>query len=199
MQPPRVYEIDIATGDKVNKWLLSGGTSMESLIWHPEGHTLWSTADRLNSKDLVTITLGPAGSETGTVAFVDPSGFPDLEGLAFVSTATANILLSEQHPTDTPTRTLPTVVALHQNVPNPFNPATTISFDLPQPGHARLEVFSVEGRLIASLLDHSVAAGLHTVTWRGHTTSGQIAPSGIYYYRLSTGGFSETRKMILLK
>ena len=151
-----------------------------------------TTITRTKAKYLTFAYQGVAGvCLLGAVA-IGVLGLPE-------STATATILLSEQQPTDTPSRPLPTAVALHQNVPNPFNPATTISFDLPQPGHARIEVFSVEGRLIASLLNHSMTAGQHMVTWRGQTTKGQIAPSGIYYYRLSTGSFTETRKMILLK
>jgi flagellar hook assembly protein FlgD len=80
------------------------------------------------------------------------------------------------------------------NYPNPFNPATTISFALPQTGYAKLDVYNALGQLVATLVDRSLEAGVHAVTW---DASGQS--SGLYLYRLTTGDFSETKKMLLLK
>ena len=76
----------------------------------------------------------------------------------------------------------------------PFNPVTTIGYYLPQEGLVKLSVFDVAGRLVDELVSGVQAAGDHVVEWN----AGQI-PSGIYFYRLQVGNFSETRKMILLK
>ncbi len=95
--------------------------------------------------------------------------------------------------------TAPRVFALHQNSPNPFNPVTTINFDLPRAGHVRLEIFEVSGRRVATLLDESREAGRYSTTWRGQDDAGNAVSSGMYFYRLSTDGFNETRKMLLLQ
>jgi hypothetical protein len=95
--------------------------------------------------------------------------------------------------------TVPYEYGLHQNYPNPFNPSTEISFTLAEAGHVRLEVFNVMGQKIATLVDGYRTSGPHSVTWNGHTTSGELASSGVYFYRLETGSYADTRKMMLLK
>jgi hypothetical protein len=90
--------------------------------------------------------------------------------------------------------------ALHQNVPNPFNPRTRIRFEVPAAGRARLAVFDVRGRLVQGLLDAKLPAGPFEVSWDGTTASGQRAPSGVYYYRLQLGERTPlVRSMVLLK
>ncbi|MCP3995000.1 MAG: T9SS type A sorting domain-containing protein [bacterium] len=93
----------------------------------------------------------------------------------------------------------PRIFALHQNSPNPFNPVTRIRFDLPRAGQVRLDIFDVTGRRITTLVDESREAGQYTSTWRGSDDAGQPVSSGMYFYRLSTDGFNETRKMLLLQ
>jgi hypothetical protein len=78
--------------------------------------------------------------------------------------------------------------------PNPFNPATRISYTIPRSGHVRLAVWDVTGRLVERLVDRPHAAGEHFVIW----DAGSL-PSGIYFYRLETDDLIETRKLILLK
>ncbi|MCK4606507.1 MAG: T9SS type A sorting domain-containing protein [candidate division Zixibacteria bacterium] len=92
-----------------------------------------------------------------------------------------------------PTST-PASFALHQNYPNPFNPVTQISFALPRAASVRLEVYNIMGQKVATLLDETLEAGEHSAMWDGSTVA-----SGVYFYRLNTGEFSETRKMMLLK
>jgi hypothetical protein len=89
--------------------------------------------------------------------------------------------------------------ALHQNVPNPFNSNTYIDFDLPISGEVKLEVFSILGRKVATLVDEFLKAGHKRVEWNGTDRDGNRAASGIYFYRLSVEDFSETRKMLLLE
>ena len=95
---------------------------------------------------------------------------------------------------------VPPVSALHQNVPNPFNPTTTIAFDLARAGHVRLEVFDVSGRSVRVLVDNELpAARNHRVVWDGLDAAGTRASSGVYFYRLVAGDLTATRKMIVLK
>jgi len=88
---------------------------------------------------------------------------------------------------------------LEQNKPNPFNPATTISFVVAEPGHVTLSIFDSAGRLVRTLIDGTSTAGRREVIWDGRTNDGLAAPSGVYFYRLTAGKSSESKKMVLLK
>ena len=88
---------------------------------------------------------------------------------------------------------------LHQNHPNPFNPATTISFTLTTAENVRLSVFTPEGRLVTTLVDDVRPAGLNDVTWDGTDASGRRVSSGLYLYRLEAGKTVLSRKMLLMK
>jgi len=89
--------------------------------------------------------------------------------------------------------------ALHNNYPNPFNPSTTISFNLPRPGNVRLAVFNVLGQEVKELTNGFYPAGKHEVTWDGTNSSGVKAASGIYFYALQAGGTRMIKKMVLGK
>jgi hypothetical protein len=89
---------------------------------------------------------------------------------------------------------LPSLVVLEPNFPDPFNPVTKISFSLPEAANARVQVFDVQGRRIAVLVDEFLGEGRHSVEWNAEKAS-----SGVYFYNLEVQGFSETRKMVLLK
>jgi hypothetical protein len=95
---------------------------------------------------------------------------------------------------------IPARTVLYPNVPNPFNPVTTIRFDLAHDGHVSLQVYDVAGRLVRRLLDAklSAAAGLEA-RWNGLDDAGQRVASGVYFYRLVTADAAETRKMVLMK
>jgi len=88
---------------------------------------------------------------------------------------------------------------LEQNVPNPFNPSTTIAFELAADAQAKLDVFDASGRLVRALLDAGIARGRHEVVWDGLDERGVGVPSGVYLYRLTAAGFSTTRRMIVLE
>ncbi len=90
--------------------------------------------------------------------------------------------------------------ALHDASPNPFNPRTVLSFELPQASIASLRVYDVAGRLVRTLLDDEMAqAGLNEVTWGGSDDTGRRVPSGVYFYRLDAGPSSATKRMALIK
>jgi hypothetical protein len=91
----------------------------------------------------------------------------------------------------------PTEYSLSQNYPNPFNPSTTISFALPQEGRAVLELYDIMGERIAILVDEYRQAGYHYYTLNTSEITGLT--SGIYFYRLRSGSFTDTKKLILLK
>jgi len=88
---------------------------------------------------------------------------------------------------------------LQQNYPNPFNPETTISFELPKASTANLSIYNVKGQLVKTLLDGNLALGKHSLVWNGTDNNGRSVPSGLYFYRLTTEGKTETKKMMLMK
>ena len=79
--------------------------------------------------------------------------------------------------------------ALLQNSPNPFNPTTTIRFDVGSPGHVTLRIYDVGGRLVRTLVDRHLSGATHFVAWDGRDDAGLPAASGVYFYRLKTGEF----------
>jgi hypothetical protein len=94
---------------------------------------------------------------------------------------------------------VPGSVGLWQNNPNPFNPKTTIGFSLPAAARVRLEVVNVAGQRVEVLVDEVRGPGAHTVTWDGTDASGSTVSAGVYFYRITAGDFTQTRKMILIK
>ncbi|MCH8495864.1 MAG: T9SS type A sorting domain-containing protein [Balneolales bacterium] len=89
---------------------------------------------------------------------------------------------------------IPNAVLLSQNYPNPFNPSTVIGFSLPQTDHVKLEVYTVNGQLISTLVNETRSAGLHEVRFDASNLS-----SGVYIYRVITGSDIQTRRMTLIK
>jgi hypothetical protein len=91
------------------------------------------------------------------------------------------------------------VTKLNYNYPNPFNPTTTISFDLAQPGKVKLCVYNVKGQLVKTLINGQYIPGKHRIVWDGRDNSNRGVASGVYFYRLQTKGYTQTRKMLMLK
>ena len=93
----------------------------------------------------------------------------------------------------------PTNYSLDQNYPNPFNPTTQIAFNIPLNEHVTVTIYNILGQRIATLLDGNLSAGVHVVTWNAKNQNGEILPTGVYFYRLSTPNFTAVKKMLLLK
>jgi hypothetical protein len=88
---------------------------------------------------------------------------------------------------------------LAQNYPNPFNPSTTIAFSIKERGYVELKVYDVGGHLVRELANELRSEGTHAVSWDGRDGNGSPVASGVYFYRLTSPGFSQTKKMVLLK
>ena len=113
-------------------------------------------------------------------------GWMDLDYMAVPATLVTSVA--------GPLAELPHQFSLQQNYPNPFNASTTIGFSIPQSGTVRLEVFNQLGQRVASLINDSFPAGAYRTQWNAVGVA-----SGTYYYRIQSGGYVETRRMILLK
>ena len=89
---------------------------------------------------------------------------------------------------------------LGQNHPNPFNPVTTIEFEIPRPGAVHLVVYDASGRFVRRLLSKQYGSATRDrVTWDGRDHKGNAVSSGLYFYRLEADDWTATRKMLLLK
>jgi len=95
--------------------------------------------------------------------------------------------------------TIPLQYSLEQNYPNPFNPSTTIEYSVPQNGFVTLKIFNVLGKEVATLVNEQVDAGKHKVVFNSHSGEARNLNSGVYFYKIESGNFAETKKMILLK
>ncbi|MCH7761570.1 T9SS type A sorting domain-containing protein [candidate division TA06 bacterium] len=88
---------------------------------------------------------------------------------------------------------------LFQNRPNPFSSRTMIRFELPTSGFVALKIYDITGRITNTLMNEKKEAGVYALLWNGLDTRGGELPSGVYFYRLTSGGFTETKKTILLR
>jgi hypothetical protein len=91
-------------------------------------------------------------------------------------------------------------IRLFPNYPNPFNPGTTIAFEISDPGRVWLDIFDVSGRLVAELIrDQEYPSGRHDLTWNGTDTDGAPLSSGVYYCRLQAGKVTLAQKILILR
>ena len=100
---------------------------------------------------------------------------------------------------EVPSEELPLVSRLHPNFPNPFNPRTTIKFELNKTGPVDLAVFDVAGRLVKRLVSEPLPAGHHDAVWEGKDSGGRPAAAGVYFFRLKTNDTVDTKRMTLVK
>ena len=104
-----------------------------------------------------------------------------------------NVLLSPVAVSDDNSN-FPTEYSLAPAYPNPFNPSTTIEYSLPKSAEVRLVIFNILGEELVRLVEERQEAGVHSTVWNAVGL-----PSGIYFYRLDAGNFSQTKKIVLLK
>jgi len=103
-------------------------------------------------------------------------------------------------PTSVRVETRPDVYALQNNYPNPFNPETTIKYQLPEAGEVTLEIYNMLGQVVNTLVNDYQTAGRYVIQWDATNNNGQSLSSGVYFYRISAGGeFQSIKKMLLLK
>jgi hypothetical protein len=107
--------------------------------------------------------------------------------------------VSALYPTDVLAPTLPTAFELLGAYPNPFNPSTTVSFDLPRQEMVVIRIYSVAGRLVKELVNEAMPAGRHQVTWQGRDDSGRRVASGLYMCRVAAESGGGSVQILLIK
>jgi hypothetical protein len=98
-----------------------------------------------------------------------------------------------------PSEMVPEQFVLYPNYPNPFNPTTTLRYDLPEDSHVSIMIFDLMGREIRTLINKQQSAGIKSIMWDGTNDLGQPLSAGMYLYRISAGDFHSVKKMVLLK
>ncbi|MDI6803227.1 MAG: T9SS type A sorting domain-containing protein [Bacteroidota bacterium] len=144
----------------------------------------------------------PVKNLAGRTVYIRPRfvGFPkkNLSGTIVNNYYIKNIVPSSQaiskSNTNEEVKNMPVDFGLSQNHPNPFNPTTQISYALPDPGYITLKIYDVLGREVATLVDEFKDGGYYEATWDATNI-----PSGVFFYRMQTGSFSETKKLILMR
>ncbi len=198
-------------------WLQSGGSTIERETWFlaerydRDGHRIahFGPERRFQQPLTVAITFSPAQFPDAGKIFIYHKAGNDWQKLdtrvdaarntAFATTSTLGEFRLGSDSNFSGDNSLPLVFMLEQNYPNPFNPETSIRFSLPNSGQVRLEIFSLLGTPIRTLISETLPAGNHVRSWDGLNDSGAPAASGVYFYRLSAAGQQLTRKMVLLR
>jgi hypothetical protein len=167
----------IFDGNICEQWVLFN-TNAEASSIRVHGIVTDSTNVRLPHSSVMFI----AGSDT-TRAFTDSTGYYEL---------ILDTLLGVQ------TENIPSIITLAQNYPNPFNPSTLIQYTLNEYLPVKLDIYSVHGQKILSLVNDYRSSGVHSVVWNGRDKNGYNVAAGVYLYQLKAGSHVVTKKMLLL-
>jgi hypothetical protein len=100
---------------------------------------------------------------------------------------------------DNKSNAIPTEFGLAQNYPNPFNPTTYINYQLPTSTHVTITIYNTNGQEIKTLVSQDMKAGYHVIAWDGTNNAGQNVTSGLYFYQMKAGSFSDMKKMMLVR
>ncbi|UCD19689.1 MAG: T9SS type A sorting domain-containing protein [candidate division WOR-3 bacterium] len=202
--PDSGYSVDNITPGVPQRFMVAYNTgSGNQLTWDasPEPDFQYYRVYRGDTEDFVP---GPGNlvHETATEGWNDP----EYDGWDVHYKITALDYVGNESDAASPTSTtgddvpsVPKAFALYQNVPNPFNPMTTIRFDLPRAINVKLCVYNVKGELIATLVNQHMMEGRKEIAWSAKDNRGRAVSSGIYFYRLVAGDFVQTKKMVLLR
>ena len=95
--------------------------------------------------------------------------------------------------------TIPSEFKLYQNYPNPFNPTTIIRFQIKDSRFTTLKIYDILGREVITLVNEKLQAGIYEIPFSINSITNNQMPSGIYFYKLRAGDFTETRKMVMIK
>ena len=94
---------------------------------------------------------------------------------------------------------LPDSISLYSAYPNPFNPTTTLRYDLPEDAQVNITIYDMMGRQVSTLVSSQQSAGYKSVQWNANNSAGQPVSAGLYLYMIQAGEFRQTKKMVLLK
>ncbi|HKW12993.1 MAG TPA: FlgD immunoglobulin-like domain containing protein, partial [Candidatus Krumholzibacteria bacterium] len=210
---PFVVRVGIPSGNQATvattQFVRPGGPTLSATVSNLEAAYATLVTDTQNGSPVV-VTIAAGESQSAASAVLGGVEFDPLyPGPTTVSaaipnfiatTAASKLVVVKPHLQPTGVGNSPVAFALHANVPNPFNPITTISYDVPARGaDVNISIYDVSGRLVRGLVHEHRAAGVWSAQWNGEDDRGQHVASGVYFYRMRAGEFVDTKKMVLLK
>lgn len=146
---------------------------------------------------LAAMTMLAAQSETGTTVL--PEEYPDFSCICAYHTHTAGTLLLSTGPSGRGAAAYPGEAVLLSNYPNPFNPSTTIRFELPYVSNVRVSIYNLRGQEVVRLGEGTMPRGYHHLVWDGRDRNGRSVSGGIYIARLTTPDYAKSIRLALLK
>ena len=194
-----LYQVDVRIPDPPQVAAQAGNISLSwSCLEDVEGYHVYR---RSGQNPATRLTGSPVVCNGTGAVFSDPSSFPAGTLLFYSISAIVegNETARSTEVEIVATGNLPGAPRLMPCYPNPFNPETRIPFTLDRPGHIRLTVYDLGGRLVRELASENLAAGRHERTWDGRDQLGRSVPSGAYYFRLQTSSGAFMQKATLLK
>jgi hypothetical protein len=195
-------------------WEADSGPYLQDIRATGSGDKVWNVEVLCDVPDGTTVTLSwtavvevPEGIQLVLVDPDDSGEMRDMQTESSYSFASAGngtvrhlqvILSGAAIGVQDDPASLPSVYKLYPSYPNPFSPSVTIRYDLPEASRVSLEVFDVSGRVVRVLETGTVTpAGQHHVIWDGRGATGRLVASGVYFYRLEAGAYTETQQMML--
>jgi hypothetical protein len=179
-----------------------GEAQMIGTIQVPAPYTL--DAEAIDVLSLINYVLAPDESLVLSIGFRPTSEGVFPANLIITSDDPNNLALTitlfgSATPVSNEDMVNPVVTELKGNYPNPFNPNTNISFSLKTRERVSIDIYNVLGQRVKSLVNSELNPGTHTVNWNGKDNNGRNVSSGIYFYKMQAGKYSNTKKMILMK
>ena len=177
-----IYKVDRTTGLSTLVGKANVGIGIVDIVFDKNGKLYGLSGTATTNNQLVVID-----TTTGAAKVVGDLGKADIQSIALDPDAVAGV--AEKF-----NGSIPTEFMLAQNFPNPFNPTTTVQFSIPVMSNVLLKVYDVIGREVATLAEGNHAAGVYSVQFDATSYS-----SGVYYYKLTAGSYSNIKKMLILK
>jgi hypothetical protein len=200
--------VNAAAGDTVSLWSRSPDASTYpdfiKIYWSATGDTVPGSGNFVAIGNFTVSTAGwtekrytlPTAGATGRFAinYIVPNGGPTGVNSDYIGVDLVRLLGPSTVGITPINNQVPEVYSLKQNYPNPFNPTTNINFSIPNSGLVKLSVFDISGKEVATIVNGDVAAGNYVVNYNASQLS-----SGVYFYRIDAGNFTQTKKMLLIK
>jgi len=176
---------------KTIRWTKGAGIVAVDVAVSRDGGAHWQTIARSCMGDSVRWVVSGPLTDQARIRVFDPA-------VPSHSAVNSGNFAIGSYAVDVP-EAQPFTYALRANVPNPFNPVTKITFELPEAGRVTLAVFDIRGRRVRQLVDEAKQPGRYDVDWNGTDDNGHRLASGVYFCRMEAGAFRETMRMTLLK
>lgn len=199
-----VYDVDDSTIVPAHFWLNMFPTGTQDQRFWEGSRTLLATLT-FKMQDSMTVYIDTCFWPPSSHLVWIPQGHGTASYTPRSGTGTPSYLVSfglggnEVREVRNSDETKPAEFSLSQNYPNPFNPVTNFRFTLAKSAHVRIDIFNIVGQRVKTLVDEEMKAGVYAADWDGKDDRGKSVSSGVYFYRMQAGDFSDMKKMLLVK